>query len=68
LRELMQVLSPEIMNGPTRVVSLAVTAGELEAAGLWPVMIDVDQLENALFNLCAFHPGRAPGEGEGHPG
>ena len=35
-----------------RTVGPAITVERMEAAGLWPTLVDPGQLENALLNLC----------------
>lgn len=46
----------DLVNGMTdlieRTVGPAITVEVVNAAGLWPVLVDPSQLENALLNLC----------------
>ena len=46
-----------------RTVGPAITLEVVGAAGLWPVMVDPNQLENALLNLCINARDAMPGGG-----
>ncbi|QNN66240.1 PAS domain-containing protein [Sphingomonas rhizophila] len=45
-------LLPDLMELVRRTVGPAIAVETVAASGLWPAMVDANQLENALLNLC----------------
>ena len=45
-------LLPDMVELVQRTVGPAITVESVAAAGLWPTLVDSNQLENAILNLC----------------
>jgi PAS domain S-box-containing protein len=57
-------LMTEFVELVRRTVGPSIEVETIEAVGLWPTMVDANQLENALLNLCINSRDAMPGGGK----